>query len=99
MRLVLVDAGFPEPDLNVDVTERGRWLACVDGAWPTEKIAFEFEGRHHLLDPVQWARDIARYEALVAAGWIVIRVTWEDLRDHPEAFAERVRRALRVRGR
>ncbi len=99
MRLVLVDAGFPEPDLNVDVIERGRWLACVDGAWPAEKIAFEFEGRHHLLDPDQWARDIARYEALVAAGWIVMRVTWEDLRDRPGAFAERVRRALRVRGK
>ncbi|MFT4220965.1 MAG: DUF559 domain-containing protein [Microbacterium sp.] len=97
-RLVLVDYGLPEPDLNVAVYDpSGRLVAVVDLAYPLLKIAIEYEGEHHLLDPVQWAKDIARHEELAAMGWIVIRVTKEQLFGAPAQLVARVRRAIRSR--
>ena len=99
LRLTLVDHGLPEPERNHDVHVNGAYLGCVDLAYPALKIAIEYEGEHHLLDPEQWARDIARYDALRAAGWIVIRVTKKDLFDEPGSTAQRVHAAIRSRGR
>lgn len=93
-RLTLIDAGLPEPDLAFDVYESGIRIACVDMAYPELKIAIEYEGEHHLRDTDQWNRDIARYEALEAAGWHVIRVTKAELFEAPGRLAARVRRAI-----
>ena len=97
-RLLLIDAHLPEPGLNVDVFDPlGLFVACVDLAYPTLKIAIEYEGEHHLRDPEQWARDIRRHERLAELGWVVIRVTKRDVFAEPRAFVERVRRAIRSR--
>jgi hypothetical protein len=96
-RLTLIDAGLPEPELNFDVFEGEEFLGCVDQAYPHLRIAMEYEGEHHLLDPVQWARDIERYDRLREAGWIIVRVTKTDLHGAPHLLVERVRRAIRDR--
>jgi hypothetical protein len=93
-RLVLTDGGLPEPELNWNVVVGGRHLACVDLAYPRERVAVEYEGEQHLVDAMQWSRDIARYEALAAAGWIVIRVTKHHLFADAGVVVARVRRAL-----
>ena len=94
-RLLLIDAGLPEPALNHEVRDHtGRVIACVDLAYPEVRVAIEYEGEHHLLAPEQWARDLARYEALAAAGWFVIRVSAAHLADGGAALAARVRAAL-----
>ncbi|MCH6230800.1 hypothetical protein MK786_08630 [Microbacterium sp. CFH 31415] len=98
LRLTLVDHGLPEPARNHEVFERGVYLGCVDLAYPTVKIAIEYEGEHHLLDPEQWSRDIARYEALRAAGWIVVQITKSELFNTPTVAVQRVRAAIRRRG-
>jgi very-short-patch-repair endonuclease len=97
LRLTLVDHGLPEPERNYEVHVDGAYLGCVDLAYPRLKIAIEYEGEHHLLDPAQWARDIARYDALRAAGWIVIQVTKAELFDTPAMTVQRVRTAIRAR--
>lgn len=94
VRLHVIGAGLPEPELNVDVFAGGRFLGCVDLAYPALRIAIEYEGEHHLLDPEQWASDIRRYEELIAAGWTVIRVTKTDLFATPAELVARVRRAI-----
>ena len=96
-RLVLVEAGLEEPELNHDVYVDGIRLACVDLAYPRLRIAIEYEGEHHLKDPAQWARDIARYDRLAAAGWRVIRVTKSELFDRPGMLVHRVRVAIAER--
>lgn len=93
-RLLLVDAGLPEPEVNHDVVEGGVWLGQVDLAYRREKVAIEYEGEHHLTDPVQWARDIARMDRLTEAGWRVIRVTKSEVFGDATALVARVRRAL-----
>lgn len=97
LRLTLLDAGLPEARVNFDVVEGGAWLGQVDLAYPELKVAVEYEGEHHLTDPVQWAEDIRRVERLTEAGWRVIRVTKSDLFEHPALLAARVRRALFLR--
>lgn len=97
LRLVVVDDGLPEPELNFEVVEAGMYLAALDLAYPELKIGLEYEGEHHLLDPEQWALDIARYERLAAAGWIIIRVTKRQLFHDPAEVVARVRRAFATR--
>ncbi|MFE5407630.1 endonuclease domain-containing protein [Microbacterium sp. NPDC056569] len=97
LRLTLIDHGLPEPDCNHEVYADGNYLGCVDLAYPDLMIAIEYEGEHHL-DPKQWARDIARYDALRDAGWTVIQVTKAELFDQPAAAVQRVRAAIRRRG-
>lgn len=94
LRLILVDAGLPEPEANVDVVEAGVWLGQVDLGYPALRVALEYEGEHHLTDPRQWAADIARYDRLAESGWRVIRVTKAEVFGRTDDLVERVRRAL-----
>lgn len=93
-RLVLIDGGLPEPELNWNIVVNGRLLACVDLAYPRERVAVEYDGEHHLVDARQWSRDIQRHEALAAAGWVVIRVTKQHLFADAAGVVARVRHAL-----
>lgn len=78
-RLLIRDAGMPEPDLNWPVEVDGVTIALIDLAFPELKLGFEYEGEQHLIDPSQWAADIRRYEALADLGWRIIRLTKADL--------------------
>ncbi len=78
-RVHLVEAGFAVvPQFRVVVDS--RVIARVDLALPEHKIAIEYDGRWHE-DGAQRALDNDRLAALRAAGWTVIIVTAELLRD------------------
>jgi hypothetical protein len=85
-------AGLPHPIPQFEVYEDGAFLGQVDLAWPEAKLIVEYEGAYHF-DELQIRSDDARYEALVAAGWRVIRLSSIDLRDL-DAVVSRVREAL-----
>ncbi|WP_162785738.1 endonuclease domain-containing protein [Microbacterium sorbitolivorans] len=94
-RLILVDDGLPEPELNRDVfDEFGGFLGCVDLAYPEYKVAVEYQGQLH---GEQYARDLERIERLRAAGWTVIQVSSDTLR-YPNVVTRRVFEALLARG-
>jgi hypothetical protein len=84
--------GLPHPIPQYEVFEGGVFLGQVDLAWPEEKLIVEYEGAYHF-DELQIVHDDARYEALVAAGWRVIRLSSIDLRDL-DAVVDRIRAAL-----
>lgn len=91
VRLVLVGAGLPEPELNIDVHDaRGRFIGCVDLAYREQRVAIEYLGMVH---GATWAADVERLAALRAAGWTVIEVTAPLLR-RPEELVRRVAAAL-----
>ncbi|MEU1972390.1 hypothetical protein ABZ477_12075 [Microbacterium sp. NPDC019599] len=93
-RLILVDAGLPEPDLDVDVVgEHGEFLGCLDLAYPRHRVGIEYEGDGHLTRP-QLERDIDKYAALGAAGWQIIRLTSHLVFRVPNEAVRRVRAAL-----
>lgn len=97
MRLALIDAGLPEPLVNIAVYDAsGGWVARPDLAWPEVKTAVEYDGAHHRDQP-QWVRDLRRRECLEDAGWRVLVATAHDLGSLP-AFTMRVASTLAERG-
>ena len=93
VRCHLIFAGLPEPSLNHDVYVDGRFLACVDLAYPELKIAIEYQS---VLHHGRYSADVERLAALRAAGWIVVEVTATLLAD-PSKLVDRVRRARHAR--
>lgn len=91
LRCLLVRAGLPEPVLNQDVyDDRGRFIGCVDLAYPDQKVAIEYHG---LMHASTYAADVERIAALRAAGWTVIEVT-HALFARPTELLARIRRAI-----
>ncbi|MCC9205290.1 endonuclease domain-containing protein [Arthrobacter sp. zg-Y769] len=100
LRLLIHHAGLPGPEINQWITgSDGRAISCPDLQYRRLRIALEYEGEHHLLDPAQWHRDIERDERLRQLGWVVLRFTKQHLRPENRAgTAEKVRFALSARG-
>lgn len=95
LRLVLVDGGLPAPDLQVDVfDDTGRWIARVDLAYEASKIAIEFDGRATHDADNAFVRDRERQNALVAAGWTVLRYVGRDVYRRSPAIVNQVRAEL-----
>ena len=98
LRVIIVLAGLPEPECNVNVfDEVGRLLARGDLAYPAYKLLIEYQGDHHRTDRAQWRSDIRRTGRLEDHGWQVLQFTDDDLRD-PAALVARIALRLRARG-
>ncbi|MDQ1083390.1 hypothetical protein QE392_003134 [Microbacterium proteolyticum] len=98
-RLTLVDGGLPEPVLNHDVYDGAGFVACIDLAYPDQRVGVEYEGDQHRTDPAQWQRDLERYERLAAAGWRTVRVTRDVLFQRPGLLVRLVADACASRHR
>ncbi|MGZ5389832.1 MAG: DUF559 domain-containing protein, partial [Aeromicrobium sp.] len=96
-RAVIVAAGLPEPELNVDLHDAAGFIGRVDMLIRDFRIVVEYEGRQHADSMGQWNRDLMRYERLTRAGYVVIRVTHEMLR-RPRELVLRIRATLVERG-
>lgn len=95
LRLLLVDAGLPEPEINgLIFTDEGQFIAESDLVYRRQRVLIEYEGEYHFGGVRQARKDITRYERLQELGWRVIRVTVDDIRLHPEETIARVRTAL-----
>ena len=80
------------------IGRHGGWLARPDLSYPDWKIAIEYDGDQHRVDPRQWRRDIARRENLEADGWIVLVITAVDMYQRPAPTLMRIVSALDRRG-
>lgn len=69
----------------------------LDLAFPEQYVAIEIDGWawHH--DPTRFRHDRQRQNALVLAGWTVLRFTWHDLTQRPAQVIAEIRRALHDR--
>ncbi len=98
VRLLLVAAGLPEPETNVDLLdERGRWVARGDLVLTAWQVVVEHDGWVHERNAVQRQRDHLRRERIQAAGWTLVVVTVEDFA-RPATIVWRVHAALVARG-
>lgn len=93
VRVACALGGLPAPVPQYDVVHQGRWLGRVDLAWPEAHLIVEYEGAYHF-EGLQIARDDARIQRLVAAGWRVLRIAAHDLHDMA-ALVARIAEALR----
>lgn len=97
LRLLLHDAGLPPTTPQHDVHDAaGRFLGRVDLAYPHWRIAIEYEGDHHR-ERAHFRWDVARLNALRAAGWLVLRFTADDVLRHPDRVVRQVILAIRER--
>lgn len=94
VRLLLVRAGLPEPELNVPTYgAEGAYLGRPDLRWAEQRVVLEYEGRHHRDDPEVFAQDIDRRERFEDHGWSVVRAIAPHL--VPPGDAELVARVRR----
>ncbi|WP_228282595.1 hypothetical protein [Brevibacterium atlanticum] len=76
LRLWTIQVGLPEPTVHPQIeTYTARGIIEPDLGYEEAKLALEYEGDLHRESAKQWTRDIERDEALVDAGWTVLKVT------------------------
>ncbi|MDR2567447.1 MAG: hypothetical protein LBC97_15585 [Bifidobacteriaceae bacterium] len=92
LRLVLWDAGFPEPMVNHEIKLGGR-RRMLDLSWPDRRIALEYQGRQHFADESQAFDDMVRRGQLQQAGWTIHEAAHKDLID-PLGLLSRLARSF-----
>lgn len=93
VRVLLYEAGIATtPQVRVQAGD-GRVVARVDLAVDGVRVAVEYDGAWHG-SAAQLPKDRARLNALLDAGWEVVHVTADMLRDDPDAVVAAVRRAI-----
>lgn len=111
LRLLLVDAGLPEPLVN-------QWILDADGtplhkpdlSWPQWRVAVDYDGHHHeqrdddgdvregRASNWRQRQDQSRRDLLTDDGWVFRVVTAFDVLGRPDLTAERIRTILRRAG-
>lgn len=80
---------------NFPVTDaRGRIVAEIDFALANERIAIEVDGRAFHTDRQAFEKDRQRQNRLVLQGWTVLRFTWEQITDAPQAVVAVIQQAV-----
>ena len=85
----LLHAGLPSPRTNVLI--EGIEVDCV---WPEQRLIVELDSRSIHDTRYAFEEDRARDRRLEVAGWCVVRVTWRQLTERPEALEADLRRLL-----
>ena len=85
----LLDAGLSLPETNQLI--EGMEVDC---AWRGERLLVELDGRTTHDTGGAFEHDLARDRKLEAAGWRVIRVTWRQLHEEPDALEGDIRKLL-----
>ena len=86
---------------QIQIVVRDEWgtiVARIDMGWREWCVGVEFDGAQHWTDPLQRSNDIDRAAELARRGWVVVRVSYDLLRNRPAVVIERVRQALRDGG-
>lgn len=97
VRYWLTVSDLPDPVPQLPVCDRsGRVVLHADLGWAQWKVALEYEGRQHA-DPEQFGRDLRRYTAMAADGWLLLRYGRADLGAKQRLLA-RAAAALRSHG-
>jgi very-short-patch-repair endonuclease len=93
---LLTEAALPVPETNVRLRV-GKKVYEVDFLWRAAKLVVETDGGRFHDNPEAGSRDSDRNRALTAAGYLIPRLGWEDLRDRPGRTMAELARHLRER--
>ena len=66
----------------------------IDVAFPQAKVAIEIDGWAWHVDQDRFVNDRRKGNALVRAGWVVLRFTWHDLTGRPHSVVAQIVAAL-----
>lgn len=79
---VLQRAGVSGWTANTTVRDASGIIGRADILFRTERVVVEIDGRSYH-GAVQFQQDRSRQNRLIAAGYAVLRFTWQDLTNHP----------------
>jgi very-short-patch-repair endonuclease len=98
LRSLLLAAGIDgfEPQLMIRL---GSLCVRVDLGHSQARLVLEAEGYEFHGSAADFAADCRRYDELVAAGWLVLRFTYQQVLGDPDWVIATVRSALARRGR
>jgi hypothetical protein len=98
VRVCIVVAGLPRPEVNLDLHDAGgRFLCCGDLVYLLWKLLVEYEGGQHFADARQIESDVDRYARVRADGWAYVQVTKRHL-GVPTNMVRRVHHQLVAHG-
>jgi very-short-patch-repair endonuclease len=93
LRLLIILAGLPPPQLQIPVHHpRGTYYA--DMGYREIRLLIEADGFDHHSERRKVGEDLVRQNAMVAAGWRVLRFTWAQVLYQPEMVIAAIRAAL-----
>ena len=97
-RVLLSQAGLAPEETQLVIRGRaGLWIGRIDFAWPSAGLVVETDGFAYHADRNSYRKDRRRGNALVLAGWRVLRFSWEDVVHDPHDVVAAVREALHER--
>jgi hypothetical protein len=98
VRVIAVLGALPPLKVNHTLidTEQGR-VVRPDFEFEEYKTLVEYQGDYHRLTKSQWRKDMMRRVRLQAAGWTVIEINADELRD-PNALVNLIAQTLRAHG-
>jgi hypothetical protein len=91
LRLAILDARLPEPELQVKLDPSDRRSPAADLGYRRYRIAVQYDGATHLTREQQ-SRDNRRDEAFLSAGWAYFKVNADDLAEGFESVIARIKR-------
>lgn len=92
LRWLLIQAGLPRPEVQANLRDgSARFVARVDLYYPAARLALEYDGGNHRDRMVE---DNRRQNALVNAGYRLLRFTAADIHGRAEVVVAQVRAAL-----
>lgn len=97
LRLLIVDAGLPEPMTDMPVEVEGGLVLHTDLGYPELRLGIEYEGDDHRKNRRKWESDVLRRELMEEAGTSVLRVTAKQLYQEPLGLLNRLARRIEVR--
>jgi very-short-patch-repair endonuclease len=96
LRALLITEGIEGFEPQV-VVSHGGFRARVDLGHRRARLALEADGYEFHGSPRDFSADCRRYDELVAAGWLVLRLTYDQVIGDPAWVAGTVRAALAQR--
>ncbi len=94
-RKVLTDAGIDDFEVEVDLGGHQEWIGRVDLLFRRAALVVELDSRTFHQSALDRDRDRRRDNDLMARGFRVLRVTWDDLTQRPDQVVAQVALARR----
>jgi very-short-patch-repair endonuclease len=91
---VLRRGGITGWQVNLEVTLTNGRETILDVAFPAVRFAIEVDGWAFHSERDRFVRDRSRKRALVADGWTIVEVTWDDLLHRLDQVLDDIRRTL-----
>ena len=86
-------AGLPLPARQYWIFDGQQRLGRVDFAYPDVQLVIEADSFANHGSRLDWESDVARYNAVSALGWGILRITWTSLKTRPREVVYQIAQA------